>query len=155
MQSELLDITIIGFLVLLFGATYRKRPSHVVRAWLFGWILILVHFAALLVQPSSRVAADTLTTISLAALFGCGLVFLSAPPRERRRGQRYLALILCLAGFGILACTVMAVRDISSHPAYFIAGAFVTAAWVMYGAGLPDISVTSRMLLLIAVSATT
>ncbi len=159
MQSELLHITIIGCLVLLFGSTYRKRPSHVVRAWLLGWVLILLHFAAQLFlplfHPSSAFATNILESISLAALFGCGLAFLSAPPRKRRRRQRYLALILELAGLGLAACSVMDVWSVRSQPAYFMAGAFVTTAWLMYSAGLRDISRSVRILLLAAVFITT
>ena len=154
MQSEFLHITIIGCLVLLFGSTYRKRPSHVVRAWRLGWGLILVHFAALLYVPAGTTAANILVTISLSALFGCGLMFLSVPPRERPQRERTLIPILGLAGVGLLAYTAMAVWNVSVAPAYCLAGAVITTAWVLYAIRLSDVSAAVRALLIFSIAFT-
>jgi diguanylate cyclase (GGDEF)-like protein len=156
MQSEILDITIIGCLVLLFGSTYRKRPSQMVGAWLLGWALILVHFAARLLHPSGVLAARLVSSISLISLLVCGLVFLSAPPRQDRQRSRSAPLwVLGLAGFGILICFVLAVCECKSPIAYFLAGASSTIAWLIYGFGVRHISLSVRLLLFAAVSATT
>ena len=154
MQTDLLHITIIGCLVLLFGSTYRKRPSHVVRAWLIGWVLILLHFAALVFHPSGTSAANLMSSISLAALFGCGVVFLSAPSRERH-SYRNLFLTLGLASLGLVICTVLDAWSSTCSPAYFVGGALVTAAWLMYVAQLREVSRLGRALLVLAVVVTT
>jgi hypothetical protein len=51
MKNEVLDILILGLLVVLFASIYRKRASARLRCWVIGWILVLLHFAALLVSP--------------------------------------------------------------------------------------------------------
>ena len=49
MKNEVLDILILGLLVVLFASIYRKRASARLRYWVIAWILVLLHFAALLV----------------------------------------------------------------------------------------------------------
>ena len=155
MQSDVLHITIIGCLVLLFGSTYRKRPSHVVRAWLLGWVLILLHFLALLFHPSGLFTANLVTSISLASLFACGLVFVSAPPQQRLHSDRDLILILVLATVGLVACTVLAIWNIHARLAHLVGGLLVTAAWLKYVVGMRGLSRPVRWLLFGSVVVTT
>ena len=57
MQDYLLDILILGLLVLLFVATSRQRTSRRLRLWTCGWVLILIHFAVLVIPHTSTFAA--------------------------------------------------------------------------------------------------
>jgi diguanylate cyclase (GGDEF)-like protein/PAS domain S-box-containing protein len=95
MQNELLDILMIGCLVLLFGSTYRKRRSYLVRCWSIGWLLILLHFTALLIHPSLAIEQNLLFDISIGALIGCAVLFLlPAGNKAEERSLRNLAVPL-------------------------------------------------------------
>ena len=76
MKSEVLDILILGLLVVLFASIYRKRASARLRCWVIGWILVLLHFAALLVSAKSEAAQALADCLSLSALLLSGLCFL-------------------------------------------------------------------------------
>ncbi len=76
MKNEVLDILILGLLVVLFASIYRKRASARLRCWVIGWILVLVHFAALLVSPTSTPGQAVDDCLSVSALLLSGLCFL-------------------------------------------------------------------------------
>jgi diguanylate cyclase (GGDEF)-like protein/PAS domain S-box-containing protein len=76
MKSEVLDILILGLLVVLFASIYRKRASARLRCWVIGWILVLLHFAALLVSAKSESAQALSDCLSVSALLLSGLCFL-------------------------------------------------------------------------------
>ncbi len=76
MKNEVLDILILGLLVVLFASIYRKRASARLRCWVIGWILVLVHFAALLVSPASAPGQAVDDCLSVSALLLSGLCFL-------------------------------------------------------------------------------
>ncbi len=76
MKNEVLDILILGLLVVLFASIYRKRASARLRYWIVGWILVLLHFAALLVPAASVHAQDLVDSLSISALLLSGLCFL-------------------------------------------------------------------------------
>jgi diguanylate cyclase (GGDEF)-like protein/PAS domain S-box-containing protein len=76
MKSEVLDILILGLLVVLFASIYRKRASARLRYWVISWILVLLHFAALLVPAASVHAQDLVDSLSISALLLSGLCFL-------------------------------------------------------------------------------
>jgi diguanylate cyclase (GGDEF)-like protein/PAS domain S-box-containing protein len=95
MQNELLDILMIGCLVLLFGSTYRKRQSYLVQCWSIGWLLILLHFTALLFHPPLVVEQNLLSDISIGALIACAVLFLlPTGNKAEERSLRNLALPL-------------------------------------------------------------
>ncbi len=76
MKNEVLDILILGLLVVLFASIYRKRASARLRYWVIGWILVLLHFAALLLPSASVHAQELVDSLSLSALLLSGLCFL-------------------------------------------------------------------------------
>jgi len=117
MQSELLDITIIGCLVLLFASTYRKRTTPMVRAWTFGWLLVLVHFIALLFHPVSDTGQRALITLSLAALIACGIVFLLAADNKQPHRDSHIALPL-LAGFAAIGFVALDLDQVAAPLPY-------------------------------------
>lgn len=135
MQNELLDIIIIGCLVVLFASTYRKRTTSMVRSWTLGWLLILVHFAVLLLRPSHVFGQRTVTAISLGALIACGVVFLNPPggSEERRNSPFRLAVV---AGFGGLCYVLLAVWDVQHSPLYYMTIALGEGAWLTYATKL-------------------
>ncbi len=76
MKNEVLDILIIGLLVVLFASIYRKRASARLRYWVIGWILVLLHFAALLVPTTWVHGQELVDSLSISALLLSGLCFL-------------------------------------------------------------------------------
>jgi diguanylate cyclase (GGDEF)-like protein/PAS domain S-box-containing protein len=76
MKNEVLDILILGLLVVLFASIYRKRASARLRYWVISWILVLLHFAALLVPAASVHAQELVDSLSISALLLSGLCFL-------------------------------------------------------------------------------
>src|ERR1700728_1048911 len=76
MKNEMLDILIIGLLVVLFASIYRKRASARLRCWVAGWILVLLHFAALLIPAVSGWRQELADCLSVSALLLSGVCFL-------------------------------------------------------------------------------
>ena len=76
MKNEVLDILILGLLVVLFASIYRKRATARLRYWVIGWILVLLHFAALLLPAASARAQELVDSLSISALLLSGLCFL-------------------------------------------------------------------------------
>src|ERR1700761_863849 len=76
MKNEVLDILILGLLVVLFASIYRKRSSARLRYWVIAWILVLVHFAALLVPAASVHGQELVDCLSISSLLLSGLCFL-------------------------------------------------------------------------------
>ena len=76
MKNEVLDILILGLLVVLFTSIYRKRATARLRCWVIAWILVLLHFAALLVPAASVRGQELVDSLSLSALLLSGLCFL-------------------------------------------------------------------------------
>ena len=76
MKNEVLDILILGLLVVLFASIYRKRASARLRYWVIAWLLVLLHFAALLVPATSVHGQELVDSMSISALLLSGLCFL-------------------------------------------------------------------------------
>jgi diguanylate cyclase (GGDEF)-like protein/PAS domain S-box-containing protein len=76
MKNEVLDILILGLLVVLFASIYRKRASARLRYWVIGWILVLLHFAALLLPATTVLGQELIDSLSISALLLSGLCFL-------------------------------------------------------------------------------
>jgi diguanylate cyclase (GGDEF)-like protein/PAS domain S-box-containing protein len=131
MQSALLDIIIIGCLVLLFASTYRKRATTMVRSWTLGWMLILVHFSALLLHPARPFEQRLLTAISLGALVACGMAFLL--PTDREKDERLsFPFVTFIAGAAGVAFIALVVWEVNSTVPYYIMVAIGQGAWLVY-----------------------
>jgi diguanylate cyclase (GGDEF)-like protein/PAS domain S-box-containing protein len=154
MQSELLDITIIGCLVLLFASTYRKRATRMVRFWTVGWLLVLVHFAALLVQPSALLAQKALMSVSLTALVACGIVFLFAIASEDGSQEPHTALLL-VAGASGGCFVVFQLFDVTASLPYYIVVGTGAVAWMAYSLRLRRTTPGIRSLLVLSTIAST
>ena len=96
MKNEVLDILILGLLVVLFASIYRKRATARLRCWVIGWILVLVHFVALLL-PAAAARDKSWSTASASAHCcspACASFF---PPLPFSKPQ----WVSALAAFGI------------------------------------------------------
>jgi len=149
MQNELLDITIIGCLALLFASTYRKRATPMVRSWTLGWVLILIHFTALLFHPANAVAQGLLLLTSLAALFGCGIVFLLAAFDREEAGSPGILLPI-LGGAAALGFCAVQTADVQVSLPYYLFTLVGAFCWITYCFRLPRLSTVNRVLLVVA-----
>jgi diguanylate cyclase (GGDEF)-like protein/PAS domain S-box-containing protein len=76
MKNEVLDILILGLLVVLFTSIYRKRATSRLRCWVVAWILVLLHFASLMLPAASPWAEEVVSSLSLSTLLLSGVCFL-------------------------------------------------------------------------------
>jgi diguanylate cyclase (GGDEF)-like protein/PAS domain S-box-containing protein len=131
MKSEVLDILILGLLVVLFASIYRKRASARLRCWVIGWLLVLLHFAAVLVSARSDAGQALVDSLSISALLLSGLCFLLSASAvfETRLGSGLVAFAI---GVPALFYTNYLIFD-GSHrwPLYTSAVASSTAGVVM------------------------
>src|ERR1700692_3492513 len=96
MKNEVLDILILGLLVVLFALFCRKRASARLRYWVIGWILVLLHFAALLVPAATVQGQELVDSLSISAfLLSCLCCLFSASAIFQSPAGS------ALAGFGI------------------------------------------------------
>ena len=98
MQERLLDILILGLLVLLFGAIYRRRATLRLRLWISGWLFVLGHFAALVPHAPSPFWEQVQEICSLSGLLLGGVCFVLAAV-SFSLSKRNLAFLA--AGIGI------------------------------------------------------
>ena len=150
MQSQLLDLTIIGCLVLLFASTYRKRATPMVRSWTLGWLLILVHFAALLFHPARPVAHNLLTILSLSSLILCGIVFIFATGHYREAG---IALPVIATSASIVFVTFVVCGVTATLP-YYITGSIAPICLLIHSTRVRYTSKVLRNLLLLSTLST-
>jgi diguanylate cyclase (GGDEF)-like protein len=148
MQNELLDITIIGCLALLFASTYRKRATPMVRSWTLGWALILVHFTALLFHPANAVGQGLLIVTSLGALIACSIVFLIAA--FAREGERPNIFLPILGGSAAIVFCAIQTADVRAPLPYFVTTVIGALCWTACCLQLPGLSTAIRSLLIVA-----
>jgi diguanylate cyclase (GGDEF)-like protein/PAS domain S-box-containing protein len=133
MQNELLDILIIGCLVLLFGSTYRKRGTFLVRCWTIGWLLILVHFTVQLLHPAGPFAQNVLSAVGFGGLIACAVLFLLPTGRkDEPRTLENLALPLVPA-FTSMAIVVLVIWSVTATLPYYLLLAAGEFGAVVYG----------------------
>jgi len=154
MQSELLDIIIIGCLVLLFAATYRKRATPMVRLWTIGWVIVLLHFVVLLFHPSNPTAQKLLSAVSLTALIACGMTFLLAI-RTNDDATEAPTLSLVFAGLGAVGIILLQIWGVSSPLAYALLAISGGIFWYPYALSLRRIPLFVRLLLVSSTLANT
>ena len=154
MQNELLDIIIIGCLVLLFASTYRKRATPMVGYWTVGWVIILIHFTAMLFHPSSALAQNVLLAIALVALFACGTVFLLASINKGQEAEPSIAYLLT-AGCSAVAFVLLQLFGVVNHLPFLALTLIGAVSWLGFAFKLRRISITIRALIMVSALAFT
>ncbi len=96
-MNELLDLLTLGLLVLLFTSIYRKRPSLRVRDWLIGWCLVLAHFVALLLRPTSPSGHSAQNFVVMATLLLGGIAFIVSTSFVRSGTGRWVVMAVSLS----------------------------------------------------------
>jgi diguanylate cyclase (GGDEF)-like protein len=94
--SVLPDLAAVGLLAAAFASVARNNQTPFSKIWLIGWLMIALHFAALLFQSAPGVWGVLSVTIGLSALTWAGLLFMwsSVPYREESSSRMILVSLL-------------------------------------------------------------
>ncbi len=94
--SELPDLAAVILLACVFASISRRRPTRISKIWLFGWLLILVHFAAFLFTKIPGIWGTLAEVAGLIALAWGGTLFMwaSVPNRKENSIGWMLAALL-------------------------------------------------------------
>lgn len=97
--SKLPDIVAVGLLASAFASVARRNHTRVSSIWLTGWILIVVHFTALIFLPAPGFWGTVAGLIAIASLTWAGVLFMwaSVPYREEP-SSRWMLWILVVSG---------------------------------------------------------
>ena len=96
--SELPDLAAVILLACVFASISRRRPTHISKIWLIGWLMIVVHFAAFLFTNIPGVWGILAVVVGLVSLAWGGTLFMraSVPNREQNSSRWMLAAQLGL-----------------------------------------------------------
>ncbi|MBS1802950.1 MAG: GGDEF domain-containing protein [Acidobacteria bacterium] len=109
--SKLPDLAAIAALTCAFASVARRGQTATSRNWLMGWVLIAVHFAAAIFQPTSVLLGALMADTKWASLAAAGVLFMwaSVPYRLERSSQLMLASLL-------FTNTLYVVLTVLDHP---------------------------------------
>ena len=94
--SKLPDIVAVGLLASAFASVARRNHTRVSSIWLTGWLLIVLHFTALMFLPAPGFWGTAAGLIAIASLIWAGVLFMwaSVPYREETSSRWMLWLLL-------------------------------------------------------------
>ncbi len=96
--SKLPDLGAVALLTSAFATAARRSQTNVSRLWLTGWIMIAIHFAALLFSPTPGIPGKIFTFVGLAALSWAGVLFmLASVPYRQEPSVRWMSGLLLFA----------------------------------------------------------
>jgi len=87
--TKLPDLVAVALLTCAFVSVARRGPTTGSKPWLVGWVLMTLHFAALLLIGAPGLLGDIASAIALACLTAGGALFMWAmvPYRNERSSQ--------------------------------------------------------------------
>jgi diguanylate cyclase (GGDEF)-like protein len=95
--SKLPDVIAVGLLAWAFASVARRSYAPVSAHWMTGWVLIVLHFAALVFASLPGVLGTGATVIAILALVWAGLLFGRASvPYKQEISSRLLLFLLLL-----------------------------------------------------------
>jgi diguanylate cyclase (GGDEF)-like protein len=95
--TKIPDLGTVALLATAFATVARRSQTPVSSLWLSGWVLIAIHFAALLFADLSGSLGAIAEFVALATLAWAGLLFLWAavPYRKEPSSIRMMSVVLC------------------------------------------------------------
>ncbi len=106
--SALPDLAAVGLLTGAFASVARRNQNDNSVAWLIGWLMIALHFAASLFENLHGSAGDWAQLISMTALGWGGILFMWASvPYRRRQPSSRLMLLGLLASNAVYFCLLV------------------------------------------------
>ncbi len=93
--SKLPDIVAVGLLASAFASVARRNHTRVSSIWLTGWLLIVLHFTALVFLPAPGFWGTVAGLIAMASLTWAGLLFMwAAVPYREEPSSRWMLWLL-------------------------------------------------------------
>lgn len=130
------DFLAISGLVLVFGSLLRHSRLTRLRSWLIGWVLILVHIVAQIVNSAlpPGTVADAALAVSLAMLLLTAITFIWAgnDRQSARLKDLYLMLLASMPEVVFFGCAVYDVEATGPYLALTALG-MLTTMWVFRG----------------------
>ena len=133
--SKLPDLAAVAALTCAFASVARRGQTTASRHWLSGWVLIAVHFAALIFSPAPAIWGTVAIDVSLISLLSAGVIFMWASVPYRVEHSSIWMLISILSTNAIYI--IIAGFD---HPWPWA----LTSAAISFGAAPLAIALTAR-----------
>lgn len=93
--SKIPDVAAVALLVCAFVSVERHNHTPVSRLWLIGWVMIVLHFSALVFLPTPGIWGILATIVTLASLIWAGLLFqTSSVPYRRQASSQWMQGLL-------------------------------------------------------------
>jgi diguanylate cyclase (GGDEF)-like protein len=95
--TKLPDLGTVALLATAFATVARRSQTPVSSLWLTGWVLIAIHFAALIFATLPGLPGTFAVFVALVSLAWAGLLFMWAavPYRKESSSIRMMILVLC------------------------------------------------------------
>lgn len=107
--NELPDLGAVGLLAAAFASVARRNQTHVSKTWLTGWLMIALHFAALVFQDAPGSFGILAVAIGVSALTWAGLLFMWASvPHRKEPSSRWMLFALLFANTLYLTLSIAA-----------------------------------------------
>jgi len=133
--SKLPDLAAVAVLTCAFASVARRGQTTASRHWLTGWVLIALHFAAVIFLPAPGIWGTLALDIGLASLTSAGVLFMWASvPYRTERSSRWMLFSVLFTN----ALYIVLIRSDRAQP-----WALDTAA-VLFGAAPMAIALTAR-----------
>ena len=132
--SKLPDLAAVTLLAFAFASVARRSQASVSTLWLTGWVMIAVHFAALIFAPAAGEFGAVATFIGLASLAWAGILFMwaSVPYRDRLTSLWILVILLGTNTLYIALLVAEPAPQWALTPAAILFGALPLATTLRY-----------------------
>ncbi|HUZ04875.1 MAG TPA: hypothetical protein VMU62_05930, partial [Acidobacteriaceae bacterium] len=127
--SVLPDLIALAALVIVFRAMLRRHAGDQLDSWLLGWIFVLLHFCAQLLDVGHGHGETVARTASVLFQELAGIAFI----RAASRFDILVARPICLSTWtlGVLGYSTLACWDVRSPLPYFLAVLVMTVGITM------------------------
>jgi len=105
--SKLPDVAAVALLACAFASVARSSNTAASKIWLTAWVMIGLHFTALIFSPVSGIPGILATIIALSALTWAGILFMWASvPYRDENSSRWMVGTFLTVNTGYIAISV-------------------------------------------------
>jgi diguanylate cyclase (GGDEF)-like protein len=127
--SKLPDVAVVALLTVAFASVARQGHNSVSGVWLAGWLMIVLHFFAIVLLPAPGHWGDLANFVSMASLVSAGVLFMwaSVPYRMHSSSRWMVAAVLATYTLYLGLLVVFPVASWLLAPAAALMGALPLA----------------------------